>query len=68
MFAVLEKNLGTKPEEAFALYDKNNTGLCTEAEFKRILSVLFRDVMEDGDIDFLLLLTKKNHEAKILYR
>ncbi len=68
MFAVLEKNLGTKPEEAFALYDKNNTGLCTEAEFRRIISVLFREVMSDGDEDFLVQLTVRNHEAKIKYR
>jgi len=62
MFAVLEKNLGVKAEEAFALYDKNNTGLCTEKEFRKILSVLFREIMTDGDENFLIQLTTRDHE------
>lgn len=56
----LEKTKSIDPDAAFSIYDKNESGLVNQEDFKRILKIFFGEVLSDenGDYDFLLKLTQ----------
>lgn len=51
---------GTTPENAFGLYDTKDTGLTSLNDFKRILKIFFKEVLDEEtkDIDFITKLAK----------
>lgn len=55
----LEKTKSIDPDAAFSIYDKSESGLVGQEDFKRILRIFFGEVLSEpnGDYQFLLKLT-----------
>jgi Ca2+-binding EF-hand superfamily protein len=69
MFHSLERSHAITPEEAFGIYDISEYGLCTQEEFKRIVSIFFDGAAPEGEkLDFVMRLALQEGETKIRYR
>jgi Ca2+-binding EF-hand superfamily protein len=70
MHRVLEHEHGITAEQAFGIYDMNDTGECTRDEFLRLLRIFFEDKLEspEADLELLMKLTVSRGEKRIDYR
>ena len=55
IFKELKGKFGLNPEQAFGMFDYKDTGRCTTAEFKRVLTTMFPEVIsEPAEIELLM--------------
>ena len=65
----LERNFDLKPEAAFGMFDPRDTGLCTDAELKRICDIFFQGVVKtQEDRKLLTRLVTVHTDGKINYK
>lgn len=69
MFKTLQKKFSEiSAEQVFSLYDARDKGFISKDQFMRIIKIFFEDILEDGDLEFLLRLTVMSADQKIQYR
>jgi hypothetical protein len=61
-------NMSMTPEQAFSIYDRYDSGLCSQDEFNRLVKTFFGEVLSIDQVPIVLKLTEATGDIKVRYR